>query len=86
MSASFEGTVLAVTCAWRVPEDVLVETPYVVAIVRPEKGDEVMAIGGGDAVAVGDRVLMEETAVARGDEHADVWRISPQNPSEEAKR
>jgi uncharacterized OB-fold protein len=79
-----KGTVLALTCAFRVPEDVLIEAPYLVALVCSEQAGEVMAVGAVDAALVGDHVHIEQTAVARGDEQAEVWRISSRQPVEAA--
>lgn len=81
MSSLEEGTVLARTCAYRVPEDVLIEAPYVVALVRTVAGREVLAIAGPDGeLAVGDAVTLQLRDAVGGDEQVQYWGIASPGP------
>lgn len=71
-----QATVLAVTSVWRVPPDVLLEAPYLVAVVRAGEGPELVAVGDEkDEIAVGERVGLVRDEVARDGETAELWRM-----------
>ncbi len=69
---------VALTRVFRVPADVLLEPPYVVALVQPADGPEVLAVAEGDqGPGVGQLVALEPEELSRGSDSTEVWWILP---------
>ncbi len=73
---------LALTGVARVPPEVLLEPPYLVALVRRPDGSEVLALAPADELPrIGDSVALERAEVSKDGESTQAWRICSQGPA-----